>query len=88
MPGTIGRWLGSCGEREDWDEAGAALARRGVVVFAPDYRATGSNDELTRDLECGYRYVRSIAEAYGGDLTGRHGCGLLPRRQRGPEWPG
>jgi dienelactone hydrolase len=57
------------GQKEDWDEAGAALARQGVVVFAPDYRATGSDDELTRDVECGYRYIRGIADEYGGDLS-------------------
>lgn len=53
-----------------WDVVGPALARRGVVVFAPDYRSTDSSGaHIAQDLECGYRYVREIATEFGGDLA-------------------
>jgi acetyl esterase/lipase len=59
---------GSTGRNADFDQIGPALAREGVVVFATDYRSDSSDEELTRELECGYRYVRSVAGTYGGDL--------------------
>lgn len=37
-------------------------------MIAPDYRSTDSQRTRERDLECGYRYIRSIAREYGGDL--------------------
>ena len=50
-----------------------ALASRGFVVFAASGRTTeaveqGRFDDLVRDTECGYRFARTIAEDYGGDL--------------------
>ena len=74
-PAGQGRWPvvyalpGISGHRSDIDQLGPALAERGVVVFATDYNPTATNDEMARDLECGYRYIRSIAPHYGGDLT-------------------
>lgn len=59
---------GSTGRKADFAQVGPALARRGVVVFATDFRADSSDEELTRSLECGYRYGRVIAGDYGGDL--------------------
>jgi dienelactone hydrolase len=53
-------------------EVGRQLAARGLLVFVPDYRTDLTSDEgkvtLARDVECAYRYVRSIASDYGGDL--------------------
>jgi acetyl esterase/lipase len=37
------------------------------VVFAADYRSS-ERQHWEQDGECAYRYVRSIAEDYGGDL--------------------
>lgn len=74
-PAGQGRWPvvyalpGISGHKSDIDQLGPALARRGVLVFATDYNPTATNDEMARDLECGYRYIRSIAPHYGGDLT-------------------
>ena len=48
-------------------ETAKALASQGVVVFAADYRSTAP-EHWERDAECGYRYARSIAAEYGGDL--------------------
>ena len=60
---------GISGHREDLDLLGPALAAQGAVVFASDYRATGTAAQVTRDLVCGYRYVYGVARQYGGDLT-------------------
>jgi acetyl esterase/lipase len=57
--------------REDSAEMGRQLASHGVVAFVPDYRSTHPlrmGGYLEKDLECGYRYARSIAHEYGGDL--------------------
>jgi len=62
VPGTGGKWT-------DFDQVGPALARQGVVVFASDYRVNGTEEQVTADLVCGYRYARSIAGSYGGELT-------------------
>jgi len=63
---------GSGGYGSDWDVIGSALAARGVVVFATDYHqedmGIGRFDRIIKDVECGYRYVREVAAAYGGDL--------------------
>lgn len=60
---------GISGHREDLDLLGPALAAQGAVVFASDYRATGTPAQITRDLVCGYRYIYGVAPQYGGDLT-------------------
>ena len=56
----------------DWDVIGSALAREGIVTFAPDYHAsdwkTGDLERVTREAECGYRYARQVADRYGGNL--------------------
>lgn len=61
------------GRGQDFGETATALAGQGVLVFASDYRwdawEEGRWEELTKDGECGYRYVRSIADEYGGDLN-------------------
>lgn len=62
VPGLGGRWT-------DFDQLGPALARQGLVVFATDYRVTGTEELVTADLTCGYRYARTVAGRYGGDLT-------------------
>ncbi|HEU4356205.1 MAG TPA: alpha/beta hydrolase [Actinomycetota bacterium] len=60
------------GEGQDMAEIGRHLAREGVVVFAPTYRTDmtteASIEEAATDLECAYRFVRSIAADHGGDL--------------------
>ena len=63
---------GNEGSREDMALLGGRVAAAGAVVFAPDYRSgdfseSGLIDTVT-DVECGYRYVRSIAADHGGDL--------------------
>jgi len=58
---------GTGGSRTDLAETAEALAREGVVVFAADYRST-TPQHWEQDAECGYRFVRSIAEEHGGDL--------------------
>jgi predicted esterase len=73
-PAESGRWPvvyavpGSGGHKGNFDLLGPALARRGLVVFATDYRSTSTDAELTADLECGYRFVRRVANDHGGDL--------------------
>jgi predicted dienelactone hydrolase len=77
VPGTGGKWT-------DFDQVGPALARQGVVVFASDYRVNGTEEQVTADLVCGYRYARSIAGSYGGELTRPgHRAGVLPGRRTG-----
>jgi hypothetical protein len=48
------------------------LPVKAAVVFAPTYRTDMSTEESREqaglDLECAYRFARSIAEAHGGDL--------------------
>jgi len=60
------------GTGEDMAEIATRLAREGVVVFAPTYRSDLSTQkgliDTVNDVECGYRFVRSIATKYGGDL--------------------
>lgn len=59
---------GTGGNRQDLAETATALARQGIVVFAADYRS-GEIARWEQDAECGYRYARSIAGEYGGDLN-------------------
>jgi dienelactone hydrolase len=60
------------GSAEDMTEIGTRLAREGLVVFAPTYRSDVTTNEglleTVVDVECGYRFVRSIAAEHGGDL--------------------
>jgi hypothetical protein len=64
---------GAGGRGQDFAEIGKVLASQGVVVFAADYRfdawIEGRVQDFESDAECGYRYARSIAEEYGGDLS-------------------
>jgi dienelactone hydrolase len=60
------------GTAEDMAEIATRLAREGSVVFAPTYRSDISTQKgvvrAAVDAECGYRFARSIAAEYGGDL--------------------
>jgi dienelactone hydrolase len=60
------------GSAEDMTEIATRLAREGLVVFAPTYRSDVTTNEglleTVVDVECGYRFVRSIAAEHGGDL--------------------
>lgn len=73
-PAARGSWPvvyalpGDSGQHSDFDRLGPALARRGMVVFATDYRLHGTPQDLTDDLACGYRFARRAADGYGGDL--------------------
>lgn len=61
---------GSGGEAQrDMGVLAAQLAEEGVLVFATDWSVDLPMQVLERDAECGYRYVRSIAEEHGGDLS-------------------
>ncbi len=55
------------GSGQDLVETATGLASQGVVVFAADYRST-AEQYIEQDAECGWRYVVSIADEYGGDL--------------------
>lgn len=78
-PDAEGRWPvivafhGVGGTPEDMAEIASRLAREGNVVFAPTYATDISTqegvDQAGIDAECGYRFARSIASKYGGDLT-------------------
>jgi acetyl esterase/lipase len=63
---------GTGGNAQDLAETATILAGQGVVVFAADYRSeliqTTQWKDVYRDSECGYRYARSVAADYGGDL--------------------
>jgi dienelactone hydrolase len=60
------------GSGEDMAELGTRLAREGLVVFAPTYRTDTTSEQGVKnaqlDAECGYRFARSLAADYGGDL--------------------
>jgi dienelactone hydrolase len=60
------------GSAEDLDGLATRLAAEGFVVFAPSYRTGFGSDEATEqmvsDVECGYRFARTIAADHGGDL--------------------
>jgi acetyl esterase/lipase len=65
---------GTGGNAQGLAEMATVLAGQGVVVFATDYRSelmsTPQWKDVYRDTECGYRYARSVAATYGGDLDG------------------
>lgn len=77
-PVAEGRWPvvlamhGIDGKAEDMAELATRLAREGVVVFAPTYRTDVTTEEgrerAGMDLECAYRFARSVAAEHGGDL--------------------
>jgi acetyl esterase/lipase len=72
-PDADGSWpivylIPAAGTGQDLAELATRLASNGTVVFAPDYRFGDSPLAKEQDLECGYRFVRSIAPEYGGDL--------------------
>ena len=60
------------GAAEDLTEIATRLAGEGLVVFAPTYRSDVTTNEglleTVVDVECGYRFIRSIAAEHGGDL--------------------
>ena len=67
-------WMmhGVGGSGGDMAQLATELAGEGFVVFAPTFRTDlssqqGSLDAVT-DAECGYRFARSVAADYGGDL--------------------
>ena len=63
---------GSNGNAEQMAELGRRLAATGLVVFAPDIRTDVSTEQgivnTANDSECAYRYARSVAAHFGGDL--------------------
>lgn len=63
------------GSGGDMAEIATRLGRQGSVVFAPTYRTDiGTRQGLVqavRDVECSYRFARSIATDYAGDLSQR-----------------
>lgn len=72
-PDADGSWpvvylISAAGSGQDLTEMATRLASHGTVVFAPDYRKDDSILKEEQDLECGYRYIRTIASGYGGDL--------------------
>jgi dienelactone hydrolase len=79
QPGGDGSWPiavayhGSDGDADQMAELGRALAAEGVLVFAPDVRTDVSTEQgvvdVARDSECAYRYARTVAGDYGGDLA-------------------
>jgi dienelactone hydrolase len=60
------------GTAEDMAEIATRLARGGAVVFAPTYWTDISTqkglEQAAIDVECGYRFARSIAAEHGGAL--------------------
>ena len=60
------------GTPEDMAEIATRLAREGNLVFAPTYPTDITTqegvDRAAVDAECGYRFARSMAAEYGGDL--------------------
>lgn len=72
-PDADGSWpivylVPAAGTGQDLAEMATRLASHGTVLFAPDYRFDDSPLAKEQDLECGYRYTRTIAHEYGGDL--------------------
>lgn len=56
--------------RRDFEVFATELAGQGVIVFATNWRTiSGSTSDLEKDVECGYRASRAIADEYGGDLS-------------------
>jgi dienelactone hydrolase len=77
-PDTDGSWpvvFLYHGAGDTWEnvaELAEQVAEQGRVVIAITYRSNdrtgGTRAEIEPDTECGYRYGRSIADDYGGDL--------------------
>jgi dienelactone hydrolase len=61
------------GTARDMAELATRLAGDGAVVFAPTYGTDITTMDGVRQMaidgECGYRFARSIASEYGGDLS-------------------
>ena len=55
------------GAKEGWDVLATELAKQGVVVFVPDYRSTGAEIDIKKDLVCGIHHAFAVAGEYGGD---------------------
>ena len=53
--------------KEGWDVLATELARQGVVVFVPDYRSTGPEIDIKKDIVCAEHYTASVAADYGAD---------------------
>jgi dienelactone hydrolase len=66
-------WHGIGGRGEDMAEISRRLAGEGFVVFAPTWRTDMSTQQGMEqgavDAECAYRFARSIAADYGGDVA-------------------
>lgn len=60
------------GTAQDMAEIATRMAGEGAVVFAPTYRTDLTTDagvlQAAVDVECGYRFARSLAAEHGGDL--------------------
>jgi dienelactone hydrolase len=63
---------GRDGDAQQMSELGRRLAAEGLLVFAPDVRTDVSTDQgivdVANDSECAYRYARTVAGDFGGDL--------------------
>jgi hypothetical protein len=56
--------------QHDLDVLAPALADRGFLVIGTNWDASILHPtDSDRDVECGYRYAREIAEDHGGDLS-------------------
>ena len=77
-PDAEGQWPvvvalhGLGGTGQDMDELATRLARQGALVFAPTYHTDLTTRkgvvQAATDIECGYRFIRTVAADYGGDL--------------------
>ena len=60
------------GDPRTWPRSQPGWLEKGNVVFAPTYGTDITTqegvDQAGVDAECGYRFARSIAAVYGGDL--------------------
>lgn len=70
---VIVAYHGIDGTAQDMAELATRLAEEGSVVFAPTYSTdlTTTMESALKaavDAECGYRFARSLAARYGGDL--------------------
>ena len=78
QPGGEGTWPvvmayhGFDGNADQMAELGRRLAAAGLLVFAPDVRTDVSTEQgvvdAANDSECAYRYARTVARDFGGDL--------------------
>lgn len=69
---VIVAYHGIGGTADDMAELASRLAREGTVVFAPTYgtdlTTMDGAIQMATDAECGYRFARTVAAEYGGDL--------------------